>query len=195
MASERVAITRRDTGESIEIDALVSAEKTLSWTITDHPVERGAKMSNHRQRQPDSMTLEGVVVGIDIAGTGSTGVARMLEVEDWIRSASSSDTLLDVYIPSRPGISGCMFTLYRASMTPDEKLDVTIALREVVVAVARSTGATIVSSRGGAGGGGNSKTKKDLSSEVQKGEVQPEGGTLYELREAGRAVGRVLGGG
>lgn len=188
MASERAAITRRDTGESIEIDAVVSGEKTMTWTITDHTVEDGAVLTNHKQRMPASLTMEGVVTGIDIAGTGSTGLARMLEVEAWIESAGAANTLLDVYIPSRPGLGSCMLTLYRAAMSPDVKLDVTIGLREVQFATSMSTGAVLVGGGGGGGAGGNNNTKKDLATETQDGEVQPEGGTLYEGREAAYSV-------
>lgn len=52
-----------DTGvtESVQLDAIQSVTPDDQLTITDHTVEGGATISDHAQKDPNSVTIEGVV--------------------------------------------------------------------------------------------------------------------------------------
>lgn len=45
----------------IAFDCTVNENHTDTLTITEHPVETGANVSDHAQKEPDSLTLQGII--------------------------------------------------------------------------------------------------------------------------------------
>jgi hypothetical protein len=50
-----------DDGGGVALDATITEQHSGSQTITEHPVETGAKVTDHSQKDPDKLTLVGVV--------------------------------------------------------------------------------------------------------------------------------------
>lgn len=55
----QVVITSDDS--QIAFDATVSEKHTGKMTITEHPVEQGANVADHAQREPDALDIQGIV--------------------------------------------------------------------------------------------------------------------------------------
>lgn len=76
------------------IDLFVSEEHAFEADVTEHPVEKGADVTDNRRRKPASVTLEGVVsdsplgaVALDPSRTGSTSpsddaYARLRKIDE-----------------------------------------------------------------------------------------------------------------
>ena len=47
--------------DTLELDCSVSETHTRANEVTDHPVEKGANVSDHARSKPDMLTLEGIV--------------------------------------------------------------------------------------------------------------------------------------
>lgn len=47
--------------DSLVLDASVSESHTVEVQITDHPVEQGVDVTDHRRRKPRQLTIEGIV--------------------------------------------------------------------------------------------------------------------------------------
>lgn len=47
--------------DDIELDALVSEQFSAEVDVTEHPVEKGANISDHARPRPETVTLEGVI--------------------------------------------------------------------------------------------------------------------------------------
>jgi len=146
-----VTLIRQDTNEVLELDLAKSVDLNYNWSVTSHPVERGAEISDHTQRLPSEMMFTGIVTGIDLKRKGVTGNANRAKYDafrDWILSAST--TLWTVAVPKRPGLSDCLITTMRLTMTMDNFIEATIGVREVRLVDSRTT-AGLISTGGGAG--------------------------------------------
>lgn len=55
----QVVITAADS--QIAFDATVSEQHKSTLTITEHPVEVGANVSDHAQKEPDAITIQGII--------------------------------------------------------------------------------------------------------------------------------------
>jgi hypothetical protein len=47
--------------EKLTIDAVISQGDDVAVTITDHPIENGADVTDHIRDEPDKITIEGIV--------------------------------------------------------------------------------------------------------------------------------------
>lgn len=56
----KASITPAD-GTQIFFDATVSENHSSSLTLTDHPVEEGAVVTDHAQSNPDELTINGII--------------------------------------------------------------------------------------------------------------------------------------
>jgi hypothetical protein len=61
MAATAVIVRKPTKIDTIVLDASVSETHTLTNTVTYHPVEEGAAVSDHSRPEPDEITLEGLV--------------------------------------------------------------------------------------------------------------------------------------
>lgn len=63
MASRVNIAWKGDTGQtfSLEIDATTSEQHEAANTVTDHPVEQGASISDHVRQNPNALTISGVI--------------------------------------------------------------------------------------------------------------------------------------
>lgn len=47
--------------DTVELDVSITESHSSEVTITDHPVERGANISDHSRPEPDKLTIEGLI--------------------------------------------------------------------------------------------------------------------------------------
>lgn len=184
ITSNYVMLIRQDTGESIEIDTSKSVDLNYNWSVTSHPVERGAEISDHTQRLPSEMQISGILTGMDIERQGTSGTHGKLKYQtflDWTVNAST--TLWTIVVPKRPGISDCLITALRFTMTMDDFIEVTIGVREVRLVDSRTT-AGLISTGGGGGGGASNSVRGDLDAEAQDGVQETRSGLLWNTKES-----------
>lgn len=60
----------------VTLDATVSEEHAEAVTLTKHPVEEGAAVTDHARKEPDRFTLSGAVVSNAPIGIGDEAVTR-----------------------------------------------------------------------------------------------------------------------
>jgi hypothetical protein len=87
--------------DSVEVDVCTNEMHTLPSTLTDHPVEQGANITDHSRPDPRRVTLECLQSNTPLTGTDGTDRARQL----WQRFVDlhdnpkliSLDTVRDFY--------------------------------------------------------------------------------------------------
>ena len=82
------------TFDGYPVDVAVTEEHAFDAEVTDHPVEKGADVTDHTRLKPPTVTIEGVVsdspigaVALDPSRTGSTkpsddALAKILKIRD-----------------------------------------------------------------------------------------------------------------
>jgi hypothetical protein len=61
--------------DSLVVDCTISESHEASVTVTKHPVEDGAKITDHARPEPVTLTIEGMVSNTPIASVFTTGGA------------------------------------------------------------------------------------------------------------------------
>lgn len=56
----------------IELDAAISTQHTRTVTATKHPVEKGAKITDHLRPEPEQLVIEGLVSNTPLGRTAQT---------------------------------------------------------------------------------------------------------------------------
>ena len=80
----------QDSKLSVLLDASVSEVHTSSANITSHPVERGANITDHVHRQPDTLTIQGIVSNTPTRfPQGTIGVALVRTVANLVNGVSN----------------------------------------------------------------------------------------------------------
>lgn len=91
---------------SVVLDASVSETHTSSASITSHPVESGANITDHVHREPDSITIQGVISNTSTAfPQGVVGVALIKSVANLV-SGVSNDLAKTAYDQLRQLVDG-----------------------------------------------------------------------------------------
>lgn len=72
---------------SLELDATLSEQHQGDVDVTDHPVERGANISDHARSKPEVVTLEGLITNTPISGgfdptRAAKAYAELLSLKD-----------------------------------------------------------------------------------------------------------------
>jgi hypothetical protein len=191
-----VTLIRQDTLESLEIDVSSSVDLNYGWSVTSHPVERGAEISDHTQPLPAEIQINGIITGFDLKRAGTTGTAgpnKFSTFKQWMLSAST--TLWTVVIPRRPSLANCLVTTFRVAMTMDNFLTVTIGVREIRLVNSRTTAPIYAVSTGSGGGVGrnpSASTAAELAPEAQDGVQEPRAGFLWNTGKSIMSAGRAL---
>lgn len=81
--------TRSGPAVSLDLDATISESHNFAQTVTEHPVEKGAAISDHARPKPRTLRLEGMVSNTPILTT-TRGPIDL--VESAIRSAGGETT-------------------------------------------------------------------------------------------------------
>ena len=92
-----------DSGETevLEFDAVISLSPEDAVTITDHPVEQGANVSDHARDEPERLSIEGIVSTVPNVALDDDVALSPLDLEVAARPAAGTRTIaLDV--PSPP---------------------------------------------------------------------------------------------
>jgi len=109
----------------------VSEEHTDELTITDHPVEQGASISDHAFKNPAQLTI---TCGWSNSSSRGTRASYVVEVYRQLRDLQASRELFSVYTGKR--VYGNML-FQSLSVTTDEATEqvlmVTAHLREVII--------------------------------------------------------------
>lgn len=125
----------REDGLVFQMDATTRIAISSDVTITKHPVETGATVSDHAQKMPRVITLYGVVTATPVEGTGVTGGgSRLRDALDTLEA--SVGKLFDVVDPKLGTFTSYMLSRYPTERTRAAKLPFTIELTEVVFATA-----------------------------------------------------------
>lgn len=75
---------------SILLDASVSETHTSAASITSHPVERGANITDHVHREPDTITIQGIISNTPTRfPEGTVGVALIRSVANLVSGVSN----------------------------------------------------------------------------------------------------------
>lgn len=77
---------------SLELDASLTEQHTRTNDVTEHPVEKGANVADHKRRQPDQVVISGIVTNTPVereqreradAGTrAQNAYLQLLELSD-----------------------------------------------------------------------------------------------------------------
>lgn len=125
----------REDGLVFQMDATTRIAISSDVTITKHPVETGATVSDHAQKMPRVITLYGVVTATPVEGTGVTGGgSRLRDALDTLEA--SVGKLFDVVDPKLGTFTSYMLSRYPTERARAAKLPFTIELTEVIFATA-----------------------------------------------------------
>lgn len=79
----RTTILSETDGNGIVIDAVVAEEHGIKVDTTEHPVERGANVSDHRRVKPDRIKLKGIMSNYPVKLFASAGGAKDYVINTW----------------------------------------------------------------------------------------------------------------
>ncbi len=82
-------ITTQDSSVSIEFDAVMRENHTNTVTVTSHPVEKGAAISDHIRPEPDKLSIEGWV--------SDTPLVEPATQTDGVRGSVTSESMTVPY--------------------------------------------------------------------------------------------------
>ena len=88
---------------TLQLDALISEQTSLSNGVTQYAVEEGAPVSDHISSEAEKLTIEGVVTGASVSLFGVHGRSKMIEAKEALRVINEQRqpitvvTGLDVY--------------------------------------------------------------------------------------------------
>lgn len=120
----------RPDGQSLTFDAtpVIGFQKTN--TITDHPIEDGSLVSDHVQKQPDQVSLTGIVSDSPL---GATGDFRVQDALRFLNEAGLRGELLE--LESRFGLTGnWILESWPYDITQLQALTFAVTLRQVRIA-------------------------------------------------------------
>lgn len=86
----------------IELDATISTSHSFKVQATQHPVERGASITDHLRPEPDVVTLEGIVSDTPVSRSQQTRAVNAAGVQ--VTTTSTSPALFGV-----PGYAAAAF--------------------------------------------------------------------------------------
>ncbi len=120
----------RPDGQTLTFDATPVIGFQKSNTITDHPIEDGSVVSDHVQRQPDQVSLTGVVSETPL---GAASPDRVQEALRFLNEAGELGELLEM--ESRFGLTGnWILESWPYDITQLRALAFEISLRQVRIA-------------------------------------------------------------
>jgi hypothetical protein len=76
--------------DSLTLDASLSENHQTDVEVTDHPVEQGADVTDHRRRKPDSLTLEGIVSNYPLPSATDVEALQEWQGRQWYSRSSAS---------------------------------------------------------------------------------------------------------
>lgn len=200
--------------DTLTLDASLSENHSVEVEVTDHPVEQGVNISDHRRRKPYSVTIEGVVTntpskptGIShpVTSRGHTWIAT--QVADATASASAYSTLLALADASRliTVITALRrydnMTITSLSVPRDAKtgqaLRFTATLREIRIVRNDTVAISAKTTRAQKTTDLHKKAKNEITPEQQEQTAARYllgGDAAKDVKDAVGAIGRVLGG-
>lgn len=129
----------------VTIDADISTEHTAEWIITDHPIETGSSISDHKIRKPREITISGMISNIPFGIgvfyftfsvktllTGNFDKNRSVTAWEQLQEIANSSELVSV-VTSLESFDNMQITSLRAVRTVEtgKCLDFVATLKEV----------------------------------------------------------------
>lgn len=177
----QVVITSDDS--QIAFDAAVNETHSGKMTITDHPVEQGANVADHAQREPDGLEINGIVSNTPIllnfdetvqpSIPGGDPLNRAQDAYDEFTRLKDTAALLAVATELRDYVDMMIESItVRRDKQTRHILDIDLSMREFRKASVESIAApqpVKKKHRGGGGGGQDDgrKNTKDPAPEVE----------------------------
>jgi len=83
----------------ITFDAMLSEEHSSEYAITEHPIEAGASISDHKRRKPRRLTLTGVVTNTPLLLLNFNPPEEERDVSAWelLQKMQELDSLIGVF--------------------------------------------------------------------------------------------------
>ena len=154
----------------VVIDVVISEEAEASMEIPSHPVEKGAKISDHAWRLPTTLTME--CINGDVTGTWQALTDLMAEAEpfDILNGFDLFESMMIERINPRRDVTLC------------QVISFSVELKEVVIVETATTA-------GNAGTGGDQRGQgKTTRGQVQAREVPTASGRGAQVGAAVKAA-------
>lgn len=87
--------------DDLEIDAEISSDHNFDAEVTDHPVEKGANVTDHVRPQPITLTVDGVVSNTPIGGVAERRIASN-GLADVFPSDTAYERLQEIFYAREP---------------------------------------------------------------------------------------------
>lgn len=130
-------LVRQDDDQTWIPDAVTSISFAPSWTVTDHPVETGAAVSDHVQKQPETITLTCIITENPVKIGGVIGGRiRLRALTQFLRDTADARQFVDI-VTRRLGVFR-NYVITRAPHVIDKvaRLQFDLELREIRLATA-----------------------------------------------------------
>lgn len=161
-------IIARDIG-GIPIDVIVSEDLSSEMEIPEHPVEKGAKVSDHAWRKPETINLE--AVNEDQAQAGYDALRAVQDAAEPFDFVSGWTLHQNMLIQSlNPSRDACTGKVFQFSAT----------LKEVIIVETQEGPAT----KGKAGGKGGDERGQSATSRGQVQAVETSGESILSGMQA-----------
>jgi hypothetical protein len=141
-----VSVTTLSNELGVEIDATITEEHTSEAEITDHPVEVGADISDHKRVKPARVRLTGVISNTPLFFDAASG-ARDRAVNAWqeLKRLQASQELLTVATALEQYDDMAIESLSTTRDAPTgNALHFTMALRQIITAESQTVEAPAV---------------------------------------------------
>jgi hypothetical protein len=154
----------------VVLDVVISEEAEASMEIPSHPVEKGAKISDHAWRLPTTLTRE--CINGDVTGTWQalTGLMAQAEPFDVLNGFDLFESMMIESITPRRDVTLC------------QVISFSVSLKEVIIV-------QTAESAGNAGTGGDQRGQgKTTRGQVQAREVSTASGRGAQVSAAVKAA-------
>lgn len=137
-------LVRQDDGSDWSPDTVVAVNVSKVWTVTDHPVEDGVVVSDHVQRQPDTVVISCVVTENPTKiGSVVGGPVHLQQKLAWLQETADAGQLVDI-VTRRLGVfKGYAITGVPLLLDRVSRLAFDLTLREIRVATATTVQITV----------------------------------------------------
>lgn len=133
-----VILVRRDTGAGLTFDG-AEVRLVSSANVSEHPVETGAPVSDHSQREARSAAIQGRITESPFAPADTSGPERITAALAFLDGVLDDGAPLDVYLGERLGfLSPALLVRFEAPITARRGVTIPLLVREVRFAVAES---------------------------------------------------------
>ncbi len=135
-AREHAAVlVRRSDQDTWTPDVTVRIKIDRRWTTTDHPVEQGAKVSDHSQEQPDTIVIS-CILDENLPSPQQGGRTHLRRMVKWLEETGDAAEVIDIRTRRLGLFRGYVLTAAPMPIDNVSRLELELELREVRIATA-----------------------------------------------------------